>query len=61
MLDVLRYFLTRNYVLRYLDMMAKHKMSVLPWHLIAAFSLFMSSLAVRGLASDLGAVFVGGG
>ena len=60
MLDVLRYFLTRNYVLRYLDMMAKHKMSVLPWHLIA-FSLFMSSLAVRGLASDLGAVFVGGG
>jgi len=34
MLDVSRYFLTKEYVMRYLDMMAAHKMNVLHWHLI---------------------------
>lgn len=34
MLDVSRYFLNKQYVLRYLDMMAMHKMNVLHWHLI---------------------------
>lgn len=34
MLDVSRYFFTKEYVLRYLDMMAMHKMNVLHWHLI---------------------------
>jgi hexosaminidase len=34
MLDVSRYFLTKEYVMRYLDMMARHKMNVLHWHLI---------------------------
>ncbi|NWK55812.1 family 20 glycosylhydrolase [Verrucomicrobiaceae bacterium N1E253] len=34
MLDVSRYFFTKEYVLRYLDMMAMHKMNTLHWHLI---------------------------
>jgi len=34
MLDVSRYFFTKEYVLRYLDMMAMHKMNVFHWHLI---------------------------
>jgi len=34
MLDVARYFFTKEYVLRYLDMMAMHKMNVLHWHLV---------------------------
>jgi len=34
MLDVSRYFFTKKYVLRYLDMMAMHKMNVLHWHLV---------------------------
>lgn len=34
MLDVSRYFFTKEYVMRYLDMMAMHKMNVLHWHLI---------------------------
>ena len=34
MLDVSRYWFTKAYVLRYLDMMAMHKMNVLHWHLI---------------------------
>lgn len=34
MLDVSRYFYTKEYVLRYLDMMAMHKMNVLHWHLV---------------------------
>lgn len=34
MLDVARYFFTKEYVLRYLDMMAMHKMNVFHWHLI---------------------------
>ena len=34
MLDVSRYFFTKEYVLRYLDMMAMHKMNALHWHLI---------------------------
>ena len=34
MLDVSRYFLTKEYVLRYLDLMAMHKLNVLHWHLI---------------------------
>lgn len=34
MLDVSRYFFSKEYVLRYLDMMAMHKMNVLHWHLI---------------------------
>lgn len=34
MLDVSRYFFTKDYVIRYLDMMAMHKMNVLHWHLI---------------------------
>lgn len=34
MLDVSRYFFNKEYVLRYLDMMALHKMNVLHWHLI---------------------------
>ena len=34
MLDVSRYFFTKDYVMRYLDMMAMHKMNVLHWHLI---------------------------
>jgi len=34
MLDVSRYFFNKEYVLRYLDMMAMHKMNVLHWHLI---------------------------
>ncbi|QQL46028.1 beta-N-acetylhexosaminidase [Sulfuriroseicoccus oceanibius] len=34
MLDVSRYFLTKEYVMRYIDMMAAHKMNVLHWHLI---------------------------
>lgn len=33
MLDVSRYFFTKDYVLRYLDMMAEHKMNTLHWHL----------------------------
>lgn len=34
MLDVSRYFFTKEYVKRYLDMMALHKLNVLHWHLI---------------------------
>ncbi|MFC4992326.1 beta-N-acetylhexosaminidase [Rubritalea tangerina] len=34
MLDVSRYFLNKDYVLRYLDMMAMHKLNVFHWHLI---------------------------
>jgi len=34
MLDVSRYFFTKKYVLRYLDMMAMHKMNMLHWHLV---------------------------
>jgi len=34
MLDVSRYFFTKEYVLRYLDIMALHKMNALHWHLI---------------------------
>ena len=34
MLDVSRYFFTKQYVMRYLDMMAMHKMNVFHWHLI---------------------------
>lgn len=34
MLDVARYFFNKDYVLRYLDMMAMHKMNVFHWHLI---------------------------
>jgi hexosaminidase len=34
MLDVSRYFMTKEYVLRYLDMMAMHKLNVFHWHLI---------------------------
>lgn len=34
MLDVSRYFFNKDYVLRYLDMMAMHKMNTLHWHLI---------------------------
>ncbi len=34
MLDVSRYFLNKDYVLRYIDMMAMHKLNVLHWHLI---------------------------
>jgi len=34
MLDVSRYFFTKKYVLRFLDMMAMHKMNVLHWHLV---------------------------
>lgn len=34
MLDVSRYFFTKEYVMRYLDMMALHKMNVLHWHLV---------------------------
>lgn len=34
MLDVSRYFFTKEYVKRYLDMMAMHKMNTLHWHLI---------------------------
>jgi len=34
MLDVSRYFFTKEYVLRYLDMMAMHKMNTLHWHLV---------------------------
>lgn len=34
MLDVSRYFLNKEYVLRYLDMMAMHKLNVFHWHLI---------------------------
>jgi len=34
MLDVSRYFFTKDYVKRYLDMMALHKMNTLHWHLI---------------------------
>jgi len=34
MLDVSRYFFTKKYVLRYLDMMAMYKMNVLHWHLL---------------------------
>ena len=34
MLDVSRYFFNKHYVLRYLDMMAMHKMNTLHWHLI---------------------------
>jgi len=34
MLDPARYFMTKEYVLRYLDMMAMHKLNVLHWHLI---------------------------
>jgi len=34
MLDVSRYFYTKQYVMRYLDMVAMHKMNVFHWHLI---------------------------
>ena len=34
MLDVSRYFFNKQYVMRYLDMMAMHKMNVFHWHLI---------------------------
>ena len=34
MLDVSRYFLNKEYVKRYIDMMAQHKLNVLHWHLI---------------------------
>ncbi len=34
MLDVSRYFMTKEYVLKYIDMMAKHKLNVFHWHLI---------------------------
>ncbi len=34
MLDVSRYFFTKEYVMRYLDMMAMHKLNVFHWHLI---------------------------
>jgi len=34
MLDVSRYFLTKDYVKRYIDIMVMHKMNVLHWHLI---------------------------
>jgi len=34
MLDVSRYFFNKEYMLRYLDMMAMHKMNALHWHLI---------------------------
>lgn len=34
MLDVARYFFNKAYVLRYIDMMAMHKLNVLHWHLI---------------------------
>lgn len=34
MLDVSRYFFNKEYVLRYLDMMAMHKLNVFHWHLI---------------------------
>ncbi|BDS07913.1 beta-N-acetylhexosaminidase [Oceaniferula spumae] len=34
MLDVSRYFFTKEYVKRYLDMMALHKLNTLHWHLI---------------------------
>ncbi len=34
MLDVSRYFFTKQYIKRYLDMMALHKLNVLHWHLI---------------------------
>jgi hexosaminidase len=34
MLDVARYFLDKDFVLRYLDMMAMHKLNVFHWHLI---------------------------
>jgi len=34
MLDVSRYFFTKDYVLRYLDMMAMHKLNVFHWHLV---------------------------
>lgn len=34
MLDVSRYFFNKDYVKRYIDMMAMHKMNMLHWHLI---------------------------
>jgi hexosaminidase len=34
MLDVSRYFFTKEYVMRYLDMMALHRLNVFHWHLI---------------------------
>lgn len=34
MLDVSRYWFTKEFVLRYLDIMALHKMSVLHWHVV---------------------------
>ncbi len=34
MLDPARYFITKEYMFRYLDMMAMHKLNVLHWHLI---------------------------
>ncbi len=34
MLDVSRYFLNKEYVMRYFDLMAMHKMNTLHWHLI---------------------------
>jgi len=34
MLDVSRYFFTKEFVLKYLDLMAMHKMNVLHWHLV---------------------------
>jgi hexosaminidase len=34
MLDVSRYFFNKEYILRYLDIMAMHKVNVLHWHLI---------------------------
>ena len=34
MLDVSRYFFNKEFMLRYIDMMAAHKLNVLHWHLI---------------------------
>ncbi len=34
MLDVSRYFFTKDFILKYLDIMAMHKMNVFHWHLI---------------------------
>lgn len=34
MLDVSRYFMNKEYVMKYLDMMAMHKLNIFHWHLI---------------------------
>ena len=34
MLDVARYFFEKEYIFKYLDMMARHKLNVFHWHLI---------------------------